>query len=204
MKINKITFKNISISGILVIILAVLIGVFGYKDYEAKETAINVKYDYLLSIASITAVNNKMGIAIDELQATLESDPEKKKVAIQEATLKRSETIQEIKNQTDMLEEQRAEELDSRFFDLMAYISFAISILVFGISLFWRKKDTNNSKVFEEAVLEAISKQNLDIEKLSNIQAEQNWNFNSLQTANLNSNSVKKRKKRRGLNKKQA
>lgn len=199
MKINKIAFKNISISGILIIILAVLIGGFGYKDYEAKATSINLKYDYLLSIASITAATNKAGIAINELQATLESDPEKKKVAIQEATLKRSETIQEIKNQTKMLEEQRAEELDSRLFDLMAYISFAISILVFGISLFWRKKDANNSKLFQETVLEAMAKQNLDIEKLMNMQFEQDRYFKSLQPANPNSNSVKKRKKRKGI-----
>ncbi|WP_369361908.1 hypothetical protein [Priestia megaterium] len=199
MKINKIIFKNISISGILVIILAVLIGVFGYKDYEAKETAINLKYNYLLTTASIAAVNNQTGLTIDQLQIMLENDPEKRKIAIKEATLKKSEAIQEIKNQTKLLEEQRAEELDNRFFDLMAYVSFAISILVFGISLFWRKKDVNNSKLFEEAVLEAIAKQNLNIEKLSNIQAEQNRNFKSSQIANPNSNSVKKRKKRRGI-----
>ena len=200
MKINKITFKNISISGILVIILAVLIGVFGYKDYEAKETAINLKYNYLLSTASINAINNQTGLAIDQLQIMQENDPKKRRIAIKEATLKKSEVIQEIKNQTKLLEEQRAEELDNRFFDLMAYVSFAISILVFGISLFWRKKDVNNSKLFEEAVLEAIAKQNLNIEKLKNIQAEQNRNFKSLQTVNLNNNSVnKKRKKRKGI-----
>jgi len=200
MKINKIIFKNISISGILVIILAVLIGVFGYKDYEAKETAINLKYNYLLSTASINAINNQTGLAIDQLQIMQENDPKKRRIAIKEATLKKSEVIQEIKNQTKLLEEQRAEELDNRFFDLMAYVSFAISILVFGISLFWRKKDVNNSKLFEEAVLEAIAKQNLNIEKLKNIQAEQNRNFKSLQTVNLNNNSVnKKRKKRKGI-----
>ncbi|PFI53531.1 hypothetical protein COI68_30295 [Priestia megaterium] len=199
MKINKIIFKNISISGILVIILAVLIGVFGYKDYEAKETAINLKYNYLLSTASITAINNQTGLAIDQLQIMQENDPKKRAIAIKEATLRKSEAIQEIKNQTKLLEEQREEELDNRFFDLMAYVSFAISILVFGISLFWRKKDVNNSKLFEEAVLEAMAKQNLNIEKLRNIQAEQNKNFKSLQTTNPNSNSVKKRKKRKGI-----
>ncbi|WP_230137349.1 hypothetical protein, partial [Peribacillus frigoritolerans] len=54
---NKKTIKilnNISFSGVLVIILAIYIGVFGIIDYQNKESSINAKYNYLLSIGNLS------------------------------------------------------------------------------------------------------------------------------------------------------
>lgn len=190
--------QNISISGILVIILSVIIAAFGVKDYQSKESAIDTKYNALFSISVQGITADKASIRVDEMAAQLADDADSKKISMSKVVAEGAAISNKIKSERNKLAQQRKEELDNRIFDLVTYISFAISIFIFGISLFWRKRDVNDSREFQQKILNQLSVQNLNIETLHNMQNEQSKNLKRLQNLKpLNPSDLKKGKKKK-------
>lgn len=173
--------KKTSILGVLLTILAIIIAGIGFKEYQNQYFSINAKYELLLSVAQLSVASKGRDNLIDQLQNNLQTDPKLKEIAIQKTTSEYGSAVQEVYYQMESLKQQQKEELDNRLFNLLAYISFSISILIFGISLFWRKTDSTKSEVFQQTVLTELSKQNLNIEKVNNIQNAQNKNLKLLQ-----------------------
>ncbi|MEP9407348.1 hypothetical protein ABKP09_13585 [Peribacillus frigoritolerans] len=193
-KTTKI-LNNISFLGVVVCIVAIFIGVYGYKDYQSKESFINAKYNYFYSIGDLSIAEELADARAPHLQALREDDPKSRQTLAQEAAMKQSAVMQEVEYQKKMLEQQKKEELDNRLFDLITYISFAISVLIYGISLFWRKKDVNDSKIFQESVLNELNMQHINIEQIVKMQNEQNQKLNSLQTQPVRKGKKKKSRK---------
>ncbi|MGE1103404.1 hypothetical protein [Peribacillus simplex] len=202
MKFIRVLYKettkilnNISLLGVVVMAVAVYIGFYGYQDYQSKESSINAKYDYLLSIGNLSIADELADARLPQIQATREDDPKSRQTLAQEAAMKQSAVMQEVEYQKKMLDQQRKEELDNRWLDLLTYISFAASVFINGLSLFSRKKDMNASNIFQESVLNGLRMQNINIEQIVKTQNEQNQKFNSLQTKPIRKSKKKKARK---------
>ncbi|MCM3541323.1 hypothetical protein [Priestia endophytica] len=95
----------------------------------------------------------------------LVNEKKENKLAAHELSIERLKQSQEFDQEMKKLEQQKKEELDNRIFDLITYISLSLSILVFGISLFWRKRDMNDSRDFQDSILNQIVDQTANMEQ---------------------------------------
>lgn len=193
-KTTKI-FNNISFLGVVICIVAVYIGIYGYQDYQSKEASINAKYNYLLSIGNLSIAGELADARAPQFQATREDDPKSRQTLVQEASMKYTAAKLEVEYQKRMLEQQRKDELDNRWLNLLTYISFALSVFINGVSLSSRKKDLNDSNIFQESVLNELRIQNINIEQIVKTQNEQNQKFNTLQTKPIRKAKKKKARK---------
>ncbi|MFP7225851.1 hypothetical protein SFC42_22450 [Priestia filamentosa] len=184
--------RNVSISGIFVIILALITMLFGFKDYQSQENVINNKYEsfyraFIMNQSILNVENTASSFAL------LNKEP-KNELAVHELSIERLKQSQEFSQEIKKLEQQKKEELDNRIFDLITYISLSLSILVFGISLFWRKRDMNDSRAFQDSILNQIVDQTANMEQLQHINKEQKQILSELQK--INPRIMNRRRKR--------
>jgi hypothetical protein len=158
--------RKISFSGIIVYGLTILILFIGFKDYQQQKLSINAKYDFQLNLANMSLTTEMASVNIDNLQLNLENDPTKKEIIKKEIQSKLQEIQIEKMSITEKINKQKEEELDARIFNLLSYVSLAITFFIFGVSLFWRKKDVINMEEQQDVILYNLNKQNHDIEQI--------------------------------------
>ncbi|MCP1495290.1 preprotein translocase subunit SecF [Peribacillus frigoritolerans] len=158
--------RKISFWGIIVFGLAIFILYLGIKDYQQQELEINAKYNFQLSLANMSISAESALVAIEQSQFKLEQDPTKKAAIAQEIRARLNTLQLEKKTTKEKLEQQIEEELDGRLFDLLTYFSLSATFLIFGFSLFWRKKDIINMEVQYKSILSNLDKKNHDIEQI--------------------------------------
>ncbi|WP_411334472.1 hypothetical protein ACK1LH_03270 [Metabacillus indicus] len=158
--------RRISLAGIIVFVLATFILFVGLKDYQQQGININAKYDIQQNLANLSLSLEMTSISIKKVQFKLENEPTKKEIIQREIDSKLREMQIEKLSIIDKITKQRKEELDSRIFNLLSYVSLAITIFIFGVSLFWRKKDVIHMGKQQEAILTKLNKQNQIIEEV--------------------------------------
>lgn len=166
--------RGVSLSGIVVLILAIFISLIGVKDYQQQKLRINDEYKFKLHLAEISLRSEMLSIQLNQTRLVLENDPQNKKIIARDITSKKKELKVEKFSSQEKLKQQRKEELNGRIFNLLTYISLAITFFIFGISLFWRKKDAINTEEQQKLILTYLSEKSHDLEQIKESLQAQN------------------------------
>ncbi|WP_408011130.1 hypothetical protein ACJROX_12815 [Pseudalkalibacillus sp. A8] len=158
--------KKISISGIIVCGLSIVVLFFGLYDYQQQELKINNEYEMKLSLVNMSLQSEKLLIRVEQLRSSLKNEPTEKEIIKREIdTRLRGLNLKKISN-IQKIKQQRKEELDGRIFNFLTYVSLAITIFIFGISLFWRKNDFIETRVQQKDIINKIIQNNSELEQI--------------------------------------
>ncbi|MGG3643194.1 hypothetical protein ABES38_17700 [Bacillus gobiensis] len=188
--------RRISIFGIVMFILGIFISYLGVKEYQQQGLRINSSYalQHTLASASIKIQTADIQSLMANLKLENYANPTKNdEIKKNELKLRIQEMLIDKQSIEEELKIQKEQELHGRIYDLLTYLSLGITFFIFGLSLFWRKKDVMNAEEQHHTILSKYnqhSNQLRQIKEYLQAQTDERQHLNVVYNKQIQNNQI--------------